>query len=127
MVIFMGENKDKVKVKKKKKPHFKQPNYGVKKRVKDRWRKPRGVDNKKRIRKKSSGPVPKVGYKNDKKVRHLHPSGFPEVLIHNVDELKKAVDSLEKAFVVRIAHGVGKKKRTLIKQEAEKQGVRVLN
>jgi large subunit ribosomal protein L32e len=112
-----------MKVKKKSKPDFKPPNFGVKKRVKDRWRRPRGIDNKKRIRKKSAGPVPKIGYKNSESVRHLHPSGFREVLVHNVDELLKA----GKDVVVRIAKSVGRKKRVEIVNKAKELGVRVLN
>ena len=39
-------------VKKKSHPNFKVPNYGAKtgRRVKARWRKQRGIDNKKRIK-----------------------------------------------------------------------------
>ncbi len=111
-------------MKKKKKPDFKVPNFGVKKRVKDRWRKPRGIDNKKRIRKKSAGPSPNIGYKNPEQIRHLHPSGKREVLVENAEQ----VEALKgQDVVLRIAGKVGKKKRIEIAEKAKALGLRIVN
>ena len=113
---------------KKKRSSFNVPNAGGKrgkKRVKERWRKPRGVDNKKRIKKKSHGKNVKIGYKNDKKKRFLHPSKAREILIHNVKELEDLKN--EENIVVRIASSVGKKKRIEIEKKAEEIKIRILN
>ncbi|MEW6528288.1 MAG: eL32 family ribosomal protein [Candidatus Micrarchaeota archaeon] len=109
---------------KKSKPKFNVLNAGFKKRVKPRWRKPRGIDNKKRIRCSFAGASPRIGYKNRSEVRGIHPCGLFEVLIHNADELKNKVSANN---VARIAKGVGKKKRNELKKMADKMKIRVLN
>jgi large subunit ribosomal protein L32e len=109
-------------VKKKKNPKFKPMNLGFMKSVKARWRRPRGVDNKKRIRKRSAGPVPRIGYKNAADVRFLHPSGKKEVLVHNLAELLAAKD-----VVVRIAGSVGGKKRAVLEAKAAELKLKVVN
>ena len=107
---------------KKAKPNFLQLNYGTVKRVKRSWRKPRGVDNKKRIRKAWAGAVPRVGYRNPVSLRNIHPSGLKEILVNNVAEL-----SLAKGKAVRIATGVGAKKRAQIISKAKEMKLNVLN
>jgi len=112
---------------KKKKGVFNVPNARGKrrlKRVKERWRKPRGIDNKKRIKKKAHGALPKIGYKNDKRIRGLHPSFKKDVLISNEKELSKLNPE---EHVVRIRQSVGKRKRDIIIKEAEKLGLTVIN
>ncbi len=93
-------------------------------RVKESWRRPRGQTNK--VRKEYKGKIAKVkiGYKADAELRFLHPSGYKEVLIHNLKELEK-VDP--KTQAVRIASTVGKKKRLEIIKKAEELGIKVLN
>jgi large subunit ribosomal protein L32e len=65
-----------------------------------------------------------TGYKGPKIARGLHPSGYREVLVHNVEEVI-ALDSATQA--ARIAHTVGKKKRGQIIAEARKKKIVVLN
>lgn len=96
-----------------------------KKRVKDRWRKPKGIDNKKRIRKKWAGKSPNIGYKNDAKLRGLHPSGKKEIRIYKPEDLDNLKD--HKDIVVRIASCVGKRKRMAILEKAKDMDIRILN
>ena len=110
------------KAKKKKKPKFTPMNLRTRKRVKDRWRKPRGVANKKRRKYAYAGPSPRVGYKNTEKARGLHPLGLEELLVRNLKELEGAKDVL-----VRISGSVGAKKRAQIEEKAKKLGLRVVN
>ena len=98
-------------------------NYGFMKSVKARWRRPRGIDNKQRIRKRSAGPVPRVGYRNAVSLRFLHPSGLKEVLVHNMNELLAAGTNV----VIRVAGGVGAKKRAVLEVKATEMKLRVLN
>jgi len=93
-------------------------------RVKESWRKPRGIDSKMRLKVKGWPRSPEVGYRGPRAVRGLHPSGFEEVIVHNVDELRE-VDPERQA--VRIAHTVGGRKRGEIVAEAERLGIVVLN
>lgn len=93
-------------------------------RIKKNWRKPRGLDHKMRRKIKGWPPAVSVGYKGPKVARGLHPSGYREVLVHNVHELS-TVDPTSQA--VRIGHTVGKKKRAEILVAAKEHNVVVLN
>lgn len=109
---------------KKSHPYFNVSNCRGKKgkmRVKARWRKPKGVDNKKRIRKSSYGAVPRVGYGNPSSLKHLHPRGLPEVLVCSFQDLESA-----KGRLARIASSVGRKKRLLLQQKAKELGVELV-
>lgn len=93
-------------------------------RLKENWRRPRGLDN--RVRKKIKGWPPPVssGYGGPKVARGLHPSGYEEVLVYNAENLK-GIDP--KTQAVRIAHTVGKRKRVKIITEARKKKITILN
>ncbi len=107
------------------KPKFsRQEWFRYKKLDEDTWRKPKGIHSKARKNLKYRSPKVSVGYRSPSKVRGLHPSGFEEVLVHNVDEVKD-VDPEKQA--IRIAHGVGMRKRIDIEQKAEELEIRVLN
>lgn len=94
------------------------------KNVKDSWRKPKGTDSKMRIEKKGKPPLVKVGYRKPKSERGVHPSGYREVLVHNLSELKD-VDPESQA--VRVSSNVGGRKKKQILREAEELGIKVLN
>lgn len=115
----------KIRVKKKSKKKFTVPNSTGKRRmksVKPRWRRPTGDDNKKKIRKAFMGKSPRVGNKNAPDVRGVHPLGLQEILVCNAGELEGA-----EGVLVRIASGVGKKKRAEIAARAKEMNLRVLN
>lgn len=109
---------------KKNKPKFVRPESWRYVRLKKNWRKPKGLDHKVRLMYKGWPPAAGSGYGGPKVSRHLHPSGYMEVLIYNVEQLAK-VDSSTQA--VRIAHTVGKRKKTRILAEARKKKIVVLN
>ena len=111
-------------VKKKNKPTFNVLNYGAVKQVKKSWRKPRGVDNKKRIRKAWAGASPRVGYRNSTLIRDVHPSGMREVLVRNFTDLESAKGQ---KVVLRLASTIGAKKRAIMLTKAKEMKLKVLN
>lgn len=107
-----------------KKPRFVRQESWKYVRLKENWRRPRGLDNKVRKRIKGWPPLVSAGYRGPKLARRLHPSGFEIVVVHNSEQLKK-IDP--KAQAVQIAHRVGKRKRIKILAEARKKKLIVLN
>ncbi|MCS7141290.1 MAG: 50S ribosomal protein L32e [Candidatus Nitrosocaldus sp.] len=93
-------------------------------RVKENWRRPRGIDSKMRLQVKGWPAIVKVGYRGPRVARYLHPSGYRDVLIHNVDELSKLDPARDAA---RIASTVGARKRAQIVSKAKELGIKVLN
>ncbi|MGC2562990.1 MAG: 50S ribosomal protein L32e [Nitrososphaeraceae archaeon] len=93
-------------------------------RLAESWRKPKGKDNKMRRQLSGSPRLVKVGYRGPRKARGLHPSGYTDNLVFNVNDLTRLVPSKDAA---RIAHVVGQRKRLLILAEARAKGVKVLN
>jgi len=113
-----------LRIRKSKKKYFVHPYVWRRKRIRERWRKPRGIDNKIRMQFKEYPPLVKIGYRGPKAVRYLHPSGKEEVLVYNVQDLYNIDPQTQ---VVRIARTVGIKKRLRIINFANKFGIRVLN
>jgi large subunit ribosomal protein L32e len=106
------------------KPQFNRQDHHKKKRVSTSWRRPRGQLSKQRRGIKGKGDTVQAGFRTPTAVRGLHPSGFEEVRVHNVDDLEGVDGDREAA---RIASKVGGRKRERIEEEAEDRGIRVLN
>ncbi len=111
-------------IKKTKKPKFHRQNSQVKKRQGTRWRKPRGIDSKQRKGDKSRGAKPTIGYRQPKKIRGKHPSGYEEILIKNINQLNKVNKETQ---AVRISATVGAKKKQEIIKKANELKIKVLN
>ena len=109
---------------KKRKPKFVRQESWKYIRLKENWRRPRGLDNKVRKRIKGWPPRVSVGYRGPKAARAFHPSGLEEILVYNVEDLTE-IDP--KTQAARIAHNVGKRKRARILTEAREKKIRVLN
>ncbi|MCL7414331.1 MAG: 50S ribosomal protein L32e [ANME-2 cluster archaeon] len=106
------------------KPHFVQTDQHKKKKLKDTWKKPRGLHNKKRQYILGKGELARVGYGSPAAVKGLHPSGFEEVLLSRAQDL----DSVDPATqAVRIARTVGQRKRMDIVKKAQSLGLKILN
>ena len=122
---FTGERPlKKRQLSKHKKPKFKRQESWRYKRVKENWRKPRGIDSKMRKKVKGWPPSPEAGYRSPKKIRGLHPSGYVEVRVQTVEALN-GLDPETQA--IRIARTVGGKKRVEILALADERGIHVLN
>lgn len=107
-----------------KKPHFVQTDQHKKKRLKDTWRKPKGLHNKKRQYILGKGEMARPGYGSPTAVKGLHPSGFIEVLLDRIQDVDN-VDPNTQA--IRIARTVGQRKRLEILKKAKSMGLKILN
>ena len=105
-------------------PAFHRQEWFRYKKFGDEWRKPQGGQSKLRRHFGYRWNLPSIGYRGPRAVRGLHPSGFQEVLIHNPAQLE-GLDPAKQA--VRIAHGVGARKREQIEEACDDKGLRVLN
>ncbi|XP_012235481.2 large ribosomal subunit protein eL32 [Linepithema humile] len=95
-------------------------------KLKRNWRKPKGIDNRVRRRFKGQYLMPSIGYGSNKKTRHMLPTGFRKVLVHNVKELEVLMMQNRK-FCAEIAHAVSSKKRKAIVERAQQLSIRVTN
>ena len=111
-------------MKKKRLPKFRRQEWFMVKRLGEKWRKPRGRDSKLRVRKRGKGKRVTIGYRGPKDIRGLHPSGFAEVMINNVNSLEN-VNASEQA--IRIASSVGRRNREQILKKAGELKIKVLN
>ncbi|TKJ20890.1 MAG: 50S ribosomal protein L32e [Promethearchaeota archaeon Loki_b32] len=108
----------------KKRPSFRRVESWRYKRVKDSWRKARGIDSKTRKKKKSGVKSPTVGYRSPKKVRGLHPSGYIEARVTTIQEL----NNLNKnQHAIKISGKLGAKKRLALIDFCQKRGFKILN
>ncbi|MFA5943577.1 MAG: 50S ribosomal protein L32e [Candidatus Thermoplasmatota archaeon] len=88
------------------------------------WRLPNGIHSKVRRHFKYRPPLVSIGYGGPAVVRGLHPSGFEEVLVHNVAELVLINKETQAA---RVGGTVGGRKAKAIEAEADKRGIHILN
>jgi len=93
-------------------------------RLAENWRKPKGKDNKMRKQKAGHPDLVKIGYRGPKVARGLHPSGYNDIIVHNVNELA-GLDPKKDA--IRLGRTVGMRKRKDIVEEATKMGLKMLN
>ena len=93
-------------------------------RLAENWRKPKGKDNKMRKQKSGMPAIVKVGYRGPRVARGLHPSGYTDNLVHNVNELSRLDPKKDAA---RLGHTVGKRKRVEMIAKASELGIKVLN
>jgi len=107
----MPINKEKLELRQRvasKRPEFQRGESWRYKRLETTWRKPKGVDSHQR-KQKSRGRmgIVKVGYGGPRIAKGLHPSGFTDNLVFNINDLEKLNP---KTDGVRLGHSVGTKK-----------------
>ncbi|MBD3260807.1 MAG: hypothetical protein GF334_03885 [Candidatus Altiarchaeales archaeon] len=108
---------------KKKTPRFRRQEHGTRKKLDDKWRRPRGIDSKQRVYKRGKGALPAIGYKNPQKTAG-RVNGYLPKLVHNPKDLE-GLDPKNQAII--IASRVGRRKRNQIIVEANQQKIIVLN
>ncbi|MBQ2485891.1 MAG: 50S ribosomal protein L32e [Candidatus Methanomethylophilus sp.] len=105
-------------------PAFKRQEWFRYSKLGESWRRPKGIHSKMKRNLKRRPPVVDIGFRGPAEVRGLHPSGFEEVMVYNVEGLE-GIDP--KSQAVRIGGTVGTKKRIVIQERADELGIRVLN
>ena len=110
---------------KKKTPSFRRTEWFRYKRLsRSGWRAPHGMDSKQRRNYRYRGSLVRVGHGKVAGARGLHPSGFREVMVHNLNDLESIDPETQAA---RIGRTVGGRKREHIHARADELGIRVLN
>ena len=104
-------------------PKFHRQEYLRYKKLDKKWRVPTGIDSKKLVKKRGKGLLPSIGYKKPASLSGLH-CGFKAVRVFNAEELKKVNPPKEAAI---IAAAVGRLKRNMMIDAANKLGITILN
>jgi len=124
----MPINKEKLELRDKvakSRPEFKRPESWRYKRLETTWRKPKGIDNHQRKQNSRGRPgLVKVGYGGPKIARGLHPSGYTDNLVYNINDLEKLNPKIDG---VRIGHSVGTKKRKEIAIKSIEKKFKIFN
>jgi len=89
-----------------------------------KWKKPKGKDNKMRLKLKGYPPVVQIGYGTPNIIKNLHPSGYKSVVVSNVKDFK---DLNPTKHIIYIASSVGLKKRIELIKLAKECGFRIAN
>merc|ERR1712226_1160857 len=95
-------------------------------KVKQVWRKPKGIDNRVRRRFKGQYLMPSIGYGSNKKTRDLNPAGFKRFVVSNVQDLELILMQ-NRRFAAEVAHNVSAKKRIAIVNRAQQLEIAVTN
>lgn len=120
-------NKELIEARKKvagKRPRFVRQESWRYDRLAQNWRKPKGKDNKMRRQLSGVPRIVKIGYRGPKDARSLHPSGYTDNIVYNVNDLYKLDPNKDAA---RLAHTVGARKRKQIISQATTMHIKILN
>ena len=104
-----------------KKPKFIRQDSHKKKKLENKWRRPKGRHSKMRTREKGHSRFASVGYGSPVEVRGLNREGIKEKIVRNVADIS-GVDN-----VIVIASNIGIKKRVLIAQKAKELKIKIGN
>ena len=107
----------------KKKPRFIRRDYTKRKNLGEKWRRPKGIDNKLRLNIKGHGKKISQGYRSAKIIRGLNRSGLKEVLINSPKDLLK----IKENQIPLISKTVGSKKRVEIIKKAKELNLSIQN
>jgi large subunit ribosomal protein L32e len=100
---------------------FKSQDYFRYKKLGKRWRRPKGLQSKLRIRKGGSGMRVSIGYRSPAITRNKT-GGLDVITVYNADDLTKVGNN-----IALIASAVGAKKALEIEEKAKQLEVRILN
>lgn len=105
-----------------KKPTFLRQDF-QRKKLKTKWRQPKGIHSKLRTKFKGHVKHPSMGFSSPRLVRFLHPSGFKEILVSNPSQLK----NIKPDEGIIIASAVGMRKKLELLKKIKELKLRLLN
>ena len=109
---------------KKKKPVFVRQETGIRKRLKIKWRRPRGIHSKMREKRAGKRAQVRAGYRTLRKLRGFHRSGLIEVHVSNLPQLEK----LNKETQIAVfSSTIGQKKKQIMLKKAIELGIKIAN
>lgn len=89
-----------------------------------KWRRPKGIDNKMRLKLKGYPPLVEVGYRSPRVVRGIHPSGLKPVTVSS----SKDLDRLDpRVHLLYLDSSMGLKKRLELVKIALERGFKIAN
>ena len=109
---------------KSKKPHFIRQDAHKKKKLSKKWRSPKGLHSKIRLKLRGRAKHVSVGYRGPKKVRYLHKSGLQQHIVRSIADLE-GLDA--KKICLIISSSLGDRKKIIILKKAKEQGFNILN
>jgi large subunit ribosomal protein L32e len=108
-----------IKIKKKKFVRYGSINQ---KKLKKSWRRPRGMHNKVRLKKKGHIHKVSIGYRTKKETRDFYNSKFDYKLVNNLNDL----NNIDKKYIL-ISKSIGLRKKIEILKKAKELNLDVLN
>tara|TARA_Y100000031_G_scaffold106119_1_gene116878 strand:- start:1653 stop:2216 length:564 start_codon:yes stop_codon:yes gene_type:complete len=109
---------------KSKKPNFIRQDYHKKKRLGKKWRRPKGLQSKIRLKFRGRAKKVSLGYGSPRKARHMHKSGLKPFIVKSAADLER---SNPKENILIIASPLGDKKRISIMRKAKEGGFTISN
>ena len=109
---------------KRKRPNFIRQDAHKKKRLGKKWRKPKGLHSKIRLRLRGRAKHVSTGYRSPRKARYLHKSGLQEQIIRSIRDLE-GLDAKKNCLI--ISSSLGNRKRVDILKKAKEHGFTILN
>jgi len=109
---------------KSKKPDFIRQDAHKKKRLGRKWRRPKGLHSKIRLKLRGRSKSVSRGYRSPRKVRYMHKSGLQQSIIKSIKDLE-SLDSKKNCLI--ISSSLGNKKKIIILKRAKESGFNILN
>jgi len=111
-------------LKAKKKRKFVMQDFHKKKKLKNKWRKPRGSDSKMRYKTRGYRKRLSIGYGTPKAIYGLNKDGLKSILVHSIKDLDKIKKDSE---VIIISKKVGAKNKIKIIKQAKNRSIKIMN
>jgi len=109
---------------KSKKPDFIRQDFHKKKRLAKKWRRPKGLQSKIRLKFRGKPKGVSIGYRGPKIVRGMNKTGLKQVFIRSINDLE-GLDAKIDGLI--ISSSFGAKKRIVILKKAKELGLSILN
>lgn len=93
-------------------------------KFKSKWRKPRGLHNKRRLKFAGHQKNPSQGYRSPKEVRGLHKTGLELITIYNLNDLQKIKPTEQ---FVQLSSKIGIKNKLKILEKCKAKQIKVDN